>query len=278
MKHKKTNGENADLKLVKKFHQFIKVEMGPVNTAIIDLLTGNVFQVPNEVINQFDAGNYDDVNEFIKVAYEEFLIIDISPSRWIPVPPPQAKEDNTKKRDKSIELHIDEGIPVKKIMDAFKGFSISKIYYYSEEIPEDLNNLQALERKEKNFEKCRQQANVDGNFYKTHSSMVKFNMQYNSCWGSSIAITADGKIRPCIHSQIEVGDIETDLEDIDALFEKMEPFWRYNKDRVQRCSVCEFRYVCFDCREIAFRKTGDMDGTNPLCNYNPYTGEWEEEA
>jgi radical SAM protein with 4Fe4S-binding SPASM domain len=97
-------------------------------------------------------------------------------------------------------------------------------------------------------------------------------MQYNTCWGKKIAITKDNKIRPCIFSEIIVGDIQKN--DIYDVIEKIRKYWTITKDKVEKCRDCEFRYVCFDCREIAMRKTNDLYGSNPYCGYNPYTGIW----
>ncbi len=263
---------------VKKFHQFVKIDRGPVNAAIIDLLSGNVFQVPNSVIDKLEAGLYNEIQEFLEIAKEENLVIDIEPYRWIPaidIAPDPKKEAE---KEMHIELHLEDGVNLDQILSAFCEYPVFKIFYYSDKIPAGINTNIEIELKEKNFSKCVEQASVDGNFCKTPESIVSFNMRYNSCWGTVIAITADGMIRPCIHSLIKIGNIEDDLEDIDGLLEKMQPYWNFNKDKVERCRDCEFRHVCFDCREIAMQKNGEINGPNPMCSYNPYSGEWENQT
>jgi radical SAM protein with 4Fe4S-binding SPASM domain len=263
---------------VKRFHQFVRIEKGPVYSAIINFLEGEFFQVPNDVIDKFNAGNYTDIEEFMVTVEKEKLVIDVKPHHWIPdigMDPNQELEDFM---EVFIELHVEEGISIEKILNAFQGQALHKLYYYGKELPKQFRDHPTIEIKEKSFDSCIERASVNGEFYNIQESTIQFNKHKNSCWGSVIAFTSDGKIRPCIHSQIEIGDIERDLDDTDILFEKMEPYWRYNKDKVQRCQDCEFRYVCFDCREIAMRKSGEMDAFNPLCNYNPYTGEWEEKS
>ena len=48
-----------------------------------------------------------------------------------------------------------------------------------------------------------------------------------------------------------------------------------NKDRIQECSECEFRYCCHDCR-------ADLNGMELhakcwYCTYDPLFGKWEDE-
>jgi radical SAM protein with 4Fe4S-binding SPASM domain len=259
-----------------RFHQFVRIERGPVNAAIIDLLTGSLFQVPVEVIDKFELGEVEDIAEFMEVAREEGLLIKIDTQNWIPVDTFEREVGVNEKYDVGIELHVEEGVDLNDILDRFKGYSISKLYFYGEKIPNTTLDKEIIELAEKNFEECIQQATIKGNFCKTQESLVRFNTRYNSCWGTMIAITADGKIRPCIHSQIEIGDINQDLENMRGLLDKFEPYWTLTKDRIETCRDCELRYICFDCREISFRESTRMYYPNPLCKYDPYEGKWDK--
>ena len=92
-------------------------------------------------------------------------------------------------------------------------------------------------------------------------------MIYNSCWGKKIAINKKGEVLPCIYSQFSVGKLSK--ISLSRLMEKIHFYWELNKSKVEKCKYCEFRYVCFDCREIAYRIYGSIYATNPYCNYNP---------
>ena len=51
--------------------------------------------------------------------------------------------------------------------------------------------------------------------------------------------------------------------------------WNINKDQIEVCKDCEFRYICTDCR--AYLEDPENIYSKPLkCGYNPYTCEWEE--
>ena len=50
--------------------------------------------------------------------------------------------------------------------------------------------------------------------------------------------------------------------------------WFINKDKIDVCKDCEFRYMCTDCR--AFIKDPENIYSQPAkCTYNPYICLWE---
>ncbi len=51
--------------------------------------------------------------------------------------------------------------------------------------------------------------------------------------------------------------------------------WLINKDQIEICRDCEFRYNCMDCR--AYLEDPSNNYSKPLkCGYSPYTNVWEE--
>ena len=46
------------------------------------------------------------------------------------------------------------------------------------------------------------------------------------------------------------------------------------KDKIEGCKDCEFRYCCFDCRPNSLGK--DVLSKPWYCTYNPHNGEWED--
>ena len=66
-----------------------------------------------------------------------------------------------------------------------------------------------------------------------------------------------------------------DSMDINAVLKnkKFNSVWAINKDKIDVCKDCEFRYICVDCR--AFLKDPSNELSKPLkCNYDPYHGQW----
>lgn len=261
-------------KEVIKFHQFVKVERGPVNTALIDMLKGQVYQVENRVIDALDQGRYSEIDEFIAAAHEAELLINIDAGNWIP-PCAQVDDDpfeNFLEKEFDIELHVEQGVDLQYVLEKLKYQNIDQVVYYGSEMPQGIGELK-IEMKEKGFTRCSTHACITNEFEPTTEFIYMFNEENNSCWGKKLTVTADGKVRPCIHSSVVIGDIHRD--NIDAILEKLEKtYWKLTKDKIEKCKACELKYVCFDCREIAYRNGGDLYSANPQCKYDPYKGTW----
>ncbi len=258
----------------KKFHQFVFLEKGPVNTALIDCLQGNVFQVENQVIEKFKNGEHEDIPEFLESIEEEKLIIETDAKNWVP----RAHIDLKKEElfETGFELHCEEGLDLNYLCDKFKDYKIRRIIFYGNNIPEIERPFPPpVVKARKDFRKCMERSKVSGDFDKIDDLTYYFNKAYNSCWGEKIAVTADGKVRPCIHSNIIAADITRDSS-VEIVKIMREKYWELTKDKVEKCKECELRHVCFDCREIAQRNGKDLLGTNPYCNYEPYKGSWTD--
>lgn len=263
--------------LVKKFHQFVQVEKGPVNAAIIDLLSGNVFQVKKDIIEKMEKGSIDEISEFIEAATEAGLVIDVKPNTWFPEnnldPEPI---DLDKEENINLEVHVEEGVDLEAVLKKL-GPSIRKLVYYGSSLSKTQFNQENIKlvQREKDFQECIKLASVHEDFNKITHFSYRFNRCFNSCWGRKIAITADGFIRPCIYSEISLADFATVSQD--RLFEIMNEYWTLTKDKVETCKDCELRHICFDCREIARREAGgELRAPNRHCRYDPYNGTWNK--
>ena len=95
---------------------------------------------------------------------------------------------------------------------------------------------------------------------------------FNSCLNRKASIDVDGNIRNCPSLPDVYGNVRKDRVR-DVINEKFKSYWNIKKDQIDICRVCEFRYVCSDCR--AFVKTpGDLFSKPEKCSYDPYTMEW----
>jgi radical SAM protein with 4Fe4S-binding SPASM domain len=258
--------------LIEPFDQLVKIEKGPVNSAIIDLVRGKVFQIPNHVVFNFRPDDLNDISQFMKTVQQEQKVIDLNKFRRFKEQESHPKEEEL---ELEIRLHIEEEAALDEILEAFADYPVKTVYYYGQNLPTILSHNRILIKREKDFKQCQQRSLVDGHFNPVKEGKIRFNKQYNSCWGASIAFTADGSVRPCVHSQLIIDrQAILALEDVDGLIEQMQPYWHLTKDKVNKCLACEFRHLCFDCREIAWRQNGDILSPNPNCKYNPFTGHW----
>ena len=78
-------------------------------------------------------------------------------------------------------------------------------------------------------------------FIKIDEEFYNFAQVCNNCWGHKIAITKDGKIRPCIYSNIIIDDLKN-LNNPKTI-EKIKSYWYITKDKVEKCKDCELRYL-----------------------------------
>lgn len=256
----------------KRFHQFVIVEKGPVNSAVMDFLKGRVYQVENQFIEKFNDEKYDQIPDLIRSLESEGLIIEVDQSAWIPVNQKNDEEDE----EMAFMIEIEKGADLVLVKQAFADFNLSGIDYYGEYPPLEIIPEVAVTQAEKDFEACVELSRVTADFVRLREPHYRFNREFNSCWGKKIAVMRDGKVRPCIYSEVIIGDLNS--EPAEDIIERARSYWEITKDRVKKCRDCELRYICFDCREIARRKENDLYACNPHCSYDPYTGTWDGES
>ncbi|MCA6366408.1 MAG: grasp-with-spasm system SPASM domain peptide maturase [Cytophagales bacterium] len=98
-------------------------------------------------------------------------------------------------------------------------------------------------------------------------------IHYNSCLNRKISIDKDGYIKNCPTMFTNYGhNKEVSLIEV-ANHKDFQNIWSINKDQIEVCKDCEFRYICTDCRAIL--KTDDNIYSKPSkCSYDPYIGIW----
>jgi uncharacterized protein len=260
-----------------KFHQFIVLKKGPAKTAIIDFLKGNVYQVENKTIEKFNNSYYDkDVDLFFQSAMNEELIIKTKKGTWIPNSLINGfyleLEKIVKKRN--IILELEEGVDLNLVKEEFRNTNVYEINMYSENQIDEILPSVNITYKTMDFNQCKKLSCVDEDFDCDNINEYYYmtNKIKHPCWRNKLAVSKKGEFKPCIYSEIVLGKLgQTNLNEI---CKKVNKYWYLTKDKITKCKDCELRYICFDCREIAYRKNGNLYAENPNCKYNPYTGNW----
>lgn len=100
----------------------------------------------------------------------------------------------------------------------------------------------------------------------------KYNLSYNR----SLYIDEKGNIKKSIldkeiYGNITGFDLKSIVENTDIL-----GFWSTNKDKIEVCKDCEFRYICTDFSiPIKSNNKGNIIYEREIkCNYDPYKNEW----
>ncbi|SEC28682.1 SPASM domain peptide maturase, grasp-with-spasm system [Tenacibaculum sp. MAR_2009_124] len=114
---------------------------------------------------------------------------------------------------------------------------------------------------------------ISETFFPVNMNTFMESKLYNSCLNRKISIDIDGKIRNCPSMEKSFGNImNVKLKEVIKSKELTEK-WAITKDQIETCKVCEFRYVCTDCR--AYIEKPDDIYSKPLkCGYDPYSNEW----
>ncbi|MDR3047883.1 MAG: grasp-with-spasm system SPASM domain peptide maturase [Bacteroidales bacterium] len=97
--------------------------------------------------------------------------------------------------------------------------------------------------------------------------------QHNTCLNRKVCIDAGGNIKNCPAMERSFGNIkDTTLQEAIEK-EGFKDLWFINKDKIDVCKDCEFRYMCTDCR--CFIKDPENIYSQPAkCGYNPYICKW----
>lgn len=97
----------------------------------------------------------------------------------------------------------------------------------------------------------------------------KFNLFFNR----KVYISNKGDIKNYFNDEKVFGNIENDAITEIISTDSFQELWKANKDKIDVCSVCEFRYICPDNR-IPIQKD-EKYFHESLCNYDPKTNTWK---
>jgi len=104
-------------------------------------------------------------------------------------------------------------------------------------------------------------------------NMYRFlnNIRYHPCLGHTIAISNTGNVLPCpMMRNHAYGNIKN--RELYSIFREkwddIDNVWQLNLDKIDKCTSCEFRYVCNDCRALEEGLTGRLSG-KITCGYDP---------
>lgn len=84
--------------------------------------------------------------------------------------------------------------------------------------------------------------------------------KYHSCLFRHIFISEEGKVHPCMMMRdFILGNLkEEKLYEVFAR-EEYRKFWELSKNKIHKCTSCERKLMCFDCRAIEYYATADLN-------------------
>ncbi len=102
-------------------------------------------------------------------------------------------------------------------------------------------------------------------------------LRHNTCLNRKISVDARGEIRNCPSLPRSFGNARQVSLHSALAHRDFAALWSINKDQIDICKDCEFRYVCTDCRAY-LQSPSDLYSKPSKCGYDPYTAEWRSSA
>ncbi len=114
--------------------------------------------------------------------------------------------------------------------------------------------------------------NVSPYYFRCNLEVFRESIAFNNCLNLKIGIDTCGNIKNCPSLDEVLGNISSD-KIADILHKKeLQKYELINKDKIEVCKDCEFRYICIDCR--AYRCEDNITSKPKKCSYNPYRAVW----
>ncbi len=106
---------------------------------------------------------------------------------------------------------------------------------------------------------------------KAYTESINYNLFFNR----KIYIDSEGSIKHYFTESVSYGNIKKDkIKDV-ILSDNFQELWSINKEKVEICCECEFRYVCPDNRIPSGINPKNQYIHNLNCNYDPKTNHWK---
>jgi len=147
------------------------------------------------------------------------------------------------------------------------GSTINKSYF----IKENLCHLTYIKNKFENENSC---GIISYNTFNVNLFQFCESQSFNTCLNRKLSIDQFGNIKNCPSSSKIFGHIDKiNISDVvdSAEFKYL---WNIKKNDIKICSICEYRYMCNDCR-IFISDEKDILSKPLKCSYNPITSLWE---
>ncbi len=115
---------------------------------------------------------------------------------------------------------------------------------------------------------------VAAEYFVVNMSTFFEGLKNNSCLNRKISVDVNGDIKNCPSLPQSFGNITTTSLHSALVQQGFKDLWEINKDQIEICKDCEFRFVCTDCRAY-IQNPEDKYSKPAKCNYDPYTATWK---
>jgi SPASM domain peptide maturase of grasp-with-spasm system len=187
--------------------------------------------------------------------------------------------DDSKVRGIEVIVPFEEGFTKETLIDLTEKYP-RLVYLVLSNAPENKEESYKNEKFKVNYTTTRIDTAsccgyINSMYFRVNVKAFTEAKNFNSCLHKKISIDKDGNIGNCPSFPKKYGNIN-DISLAEAI--TMDGFKKagsIKKDDINTCRVCEFRYICSDCR--AYTENPDDLLSKPLkCGYDPYSNVWEQ--
>ena len=97
--------------------------------------------------------------------------------------------------------------------------------------------------------------------------------KHNTCLNRKISVDVEGNIKNCPTLKQSFGNINEVTFEEALQHDEFKKMWTINKNQIEVCKDCEFRFVCTDCRAM-LEDPENIYSKPAKCSYDPYTASW----
>lgn len=102
-------------------------------------------------------------------------------------------------------------------------------------------------------------------------------LNHHPYFNKKLCIDVHGRLKNCPSHETHFGIYgEVGVEDV-VYREDFRKKWNVNRDQIEACQNCEFRYMCSDSRDIIQKPDGTWVHATQ-CSYNPFSAKWQTEV
>jgi SPASM domain peptide maturase of grasp-with-spasm system len=115
---------------------------------------------------------------------------------------------------------------------------------------------------------------VNSDYFTVNIPMFTEAQEFNTCLNRKLSIDKDGNIKNCPAIRKTYGHINSTQLSSVIILDTFKELWSINKNQIDICKDCEFRYICTDCRAL-IKDENNIYSKPKFCNYDPYTSTWQ---
>ncbi len=180
---------------------------------------------------------------------------------------------------RSIDLILkhDESQPIKRFVNFInKNDIFNRILIHSkpDTIPEVKNQCWKISYTSANISNETHCGVINKENFIVNDLFFRESKTHNNCLAYKLSVDRFGNIKNCPSTSIIFGNVDSLSLEQSLSNKDFKKYWYINKDVISDCKICEYRYMCTDCRAYSLDSSDGNLNKPQKCNYDPFEGNW----